>query len=160
MGTPEAAVAFLKYLVEDTSGAAGFDSTALNNCGIHSIQSDHGYIQCRFFVHPKVQNKFSILHGGCIATLVDVVGTAALMTQSTKPGKSVSIQVNYVSAAVANEEYEVRARVIKSGRHIATVQVDIVDPRHDRIVSHGMHVKYTSDSEPSLAHAFASPSKL
>jgi acyl-coenzyme A thioesterase 13 len=33
-----------------------------------------------------VQNRYGTLHGGCVATLVDVVSTVALLTVSKDPG--------------------------------------------------------------------------
>ena len=45
-----------------------------------------GRCVCVFPVRPRVQNRYGTLHGGCVATLVDVVSTVALLTVSKDPG--------------------------------------------------------------------------
>ena len=45
-----------------------------------------GRCVCVFTVRPRVQNRYGTLHGGCVATLVDVVSTVALLTVSKDPG--------------------------------------------------------------------------
>jgi acyl-coenzyme A thioesterase PaaI-like protein len=47
------------------------------------------------------------------ATIVDTVGSAALVTMSLKSGVSLSISVNYISAMPGGEDAEVDARVVK-----------------------------------------------
>lgn len=47
------------------------------------------------------------------ATLVDTVGSAALITMSLKSGVSLSIGVNYISAMPGGEDAEIDARVVK-----------------------------------------------
>ena len=48
---------------------------------------------------------------GCVATLVDVVTSAALVTVSRRSGMSLSISVDYLSPGTGGEEVEVDARV-------------------------------------------------
>ena len=47
------------------------------------------------------------------ATVVDTVGSAALVTMSLKSGVSLSISVNYISAMPGGEDAEIDARVVK-----------------------------------------------
>jgi acyl-coenzyme A thioesterase PaaI-like protein len=47
------------------------------------------------------------------ATIVDTVGSAALVTMSLKSGVSLSISVNYISAMPGGEDAEIDARVVK-----------------------------------------------
>lgn len=49
----------------------------------------------------RMKNLFKAVHGGVIASLVDIIGTAAIVTTGTvDTGVSVDINVTYVSAAV------------------------------------------------------------
>ncbi|KAG2450492.1 hypothetical protein HYH02_004993 [Chlamydomonas schloesseri] len=48
-------------------------------------------------VRERVQNRYGTLHGGCTATLVDTLTTAALLTVSPLPGVSMVLSVNYVA---------------------------------------------------------------
>ena len=64
-------------------------------------------------VTDSVKNRYQTLHGGCTATLIDTVGSAALITVSTRSGVSLNISTTYLSAMPAGENVEVDARVIR-----------------------------------------------
>lgn len=57
------------------------------------------------------------------ATLVDVVGSAALVTVSNRGGVSLSINTIYLNPMPGGEDVHIDARVIKLGKDIATVEV-------------------------------------
>lgn len=96
MGSTELACGFLAYTTtrESDGEPECFDTTALK--GIYDIHAEHGRVTCKMPVHARVQNRNGHLHGGCTATLVDVVGTAALLTISPRGGVSLSINTNYL----------------------------------------------------------------
>ena len=117
-GTPEAARAFLDTLLSSDS----FDRTALE--GLKDARFSEGRCRCAFPVGVEKTNRYGTLHGGCIATLVDVVSTAALVTQSDHPGVSVNIDVAYMSPGPAGEEVQVDARYVlcnASGKELARI---------------------------------------
>jgi acyl-coenzyme A thioesterase 13 len=155
MGSPQAAVQFLEFLKDSEEGSRQyFDAAVLQDCEVDQVTCDRpGLLTCSIRVTPRVQNRFDILHGGCIASLVDIIGTAALMSMDGRPGKSVTIHVSYLSAAKADRLYEVRARVANKGRSLATIIVDIIDPVSKGVISHGTHVKYMSKNDVDLGPA-------
>ena len=52
-----------------------------------------------------LENAYNTLHGGAICTIVDVVGTMAILSLDvTKPGVSVDLNVSFVSAAKSGEQ--------------------------------------------------------
>lgn len=75
------------------------------------------------------------------ATLVDVIGTAALVTQSDIGGVSLSITTHYLDPIPRGQEVEVHARVVKAGKQIATITVELRQPGGQRVVAQGTHVK-------------------
>lgn len=164
-GSPEVGAAFLRFLANtadnDDSGDSlfeTFDRMALGECGVHAIQARDGYMQCRCTVGPKTRNGFSTMHGGCIATLIDVVSSAALVTVWGSPGVSVSMDIHYISPGMAGSVLEVRARVVHAGQRLATMTVDIVDiENEDRVVSHGTHVKCYSKNDNTFHTATKDP---
>lgn len=167
-GSPELGAAFLRFLVHGYSSGQGndahewesFDRVALGGCDVHSIQAGEGWMQCRCVVRPTTMNGFLTMHGGCIATLIDVVSSAALVTIWGTPGVSVSMDVQYISPGLADSVLEVRARVLRAGKHIATMTVDIVDTgKNDMIISHGVHVKSYSKSDRPLSLGTTIPTK-
>ena len=55
--------------------------------GLEVTEVKDGYVKCTMKVHEGVTNAYKTLHGGCSATLIDVVGTMALLTKDpTKAG--------------------------------------------------------------------------
>lgn len=126
-----------------------FDTTALRQ--LHSIEAAPGRVTAELPVTPAVANRYGTLHGGCIATLVDTVGTAALVTVSTKGGVSLSINVNYLSKAPLGGSVLVEAQLVKSGRTIATIDVQLRDKATGSLVAQGTHVKFIAQDEPDLA---------
>lgn len=161
MGSPALGAAFLRFLIGDGSNGGEhtseipvletFDRIALGECGIHSIRGGVRSMQCRCIVGPRTRNGFSTLHGGCIATLIDVVSSAALVTVWGSPGVSMSMNVNYTSPGRADAVLEVRAQVVHLTKRMATMTVEIVDPVHDdRMISHGTHVKMMSRHDRPL----------
>ena len=55
-----------------------------------SIAAGLPEVQCTLTVGPSLQNSRGTLHGGAAATLVDVLGTMALLTKDPqRPGASV-----------------------------------------------------------------------
>jgi len=65
---------------------------------MHIIEAGGGRCICELKVGEEHQNRGGMLHGGMTATLVDVVSTAALMSNdNTGPGVSVDLTISSVS---------------------------------------------------------------
>jgi uncharacterized protein (TIGR00369 family) len=80
------------------------------------------------------------VHGGAIATLVDTAGMVAAwgdeQPTETPAGATISLAVDYVSAA-RGTDLLARARVVRRGRSLCFVQVDVVDA-DERVVATGL----------------------
>ncbi|XVE83480.1 hypothetical protein DITRI_Ditri16bG0091500 [Diplodiscus trichospermus] len=70
---------------------------------VHGLSVDlieTGRLICSFKVSPRLLNGGNYLHGGVTATLVDLVGSAAVYTEgATSTGTSVEINVSFMDAA-------------------------------------------------------------
>jgi acyl-coenzyme A thioesterase 13 len=141
---------FLQMLVSGTVRTT-FDSHALSGCNVHDIRAEAGLVSCKVFVRPETANMFGTMHGGCHATLIDVVSTAALVTVTGKPGVSVSLALNYVRPGAAQRELEVTSRVLKHGKRLATMVTEVVDVVSGDVCVTGTHVKSMGAQEVSLA---------
>ncbi|GAB4813667.1 hypothetical protein N2152v2_000713 [Parachlorella kessleri] len=152
MGSPAGAVAFLETLVvqwnEDSGDGQLFDTTALQ--GLKDITAEHGRVTCRLPVRTRVQNRYGTLHGGCIATLVDTVGTAALLTLNGRSGVSLAINVDYLRGMPGGSDVVVDAKVVKVGKTIATINVELRDQDSGKLCAQGTHVKFMSEDEPDI----------
>ncbi|KAK9909006.1 hypothetical protein WJX75_005981 [Coccomyxa subellipsoidea] len=157
MGTPEAGKLFLESLTGsgledlDLDNAPVFDTVALNT--IRDIKATDGRVTCVIPVEPRVQNRYGTLHGGCIATLVDVVGSAALVTQSEKSGVSLNMNIDYLRPGIAGEEVLVDAKVVKIGGLIATINVDLTSMKTGALVAQGKHIKFLSSRDKGVPQA-------
>ncbi|XP_059317384.1 uncharacterized protein LOC132067966 [Lycium ferocissimum] len=102
-----------------------------------------GRVVCSFKVPARLVNSGNFLHGGATAALVDILGSAVIHTVGTPlTGVSLEINVSYLDAAFLGEEIEVEAKVLRVGKAIAAVTVDLRKKETGKIVAHGRHTKY------------------
>ena len=118
----------------------GFDRS-LGGLDVFDIGT--GRVQARLVVGESVQNFFGKLHGGAIATLVDDIGTFAVMTADhyQRPGVTTDLHVSYLAAADAGDSVLVEAEVLSCGLSLAFVEVTLRrDPRGD-VIARGQMTK-------------------
>ncbi|CAO2827429.1 unnamed protein product [Amaranthus hypochondriacus] len=113
---------------------------------IHGVHIDHiesGRVLCSFNVPPRLLNTANTLHGGAIAALVDLIGSAVIYTVGApSTGVSLEINVSYLDAALANEEIEIEAKALRVGKSIAVVSVEFRKKGSGKIIAQGRHTKY------------------
>ena len=101
-----------------------------------------GSVTCSLVVPKSLQNSYGTIHGGAIATLVDIVGTLALLTKDpTRAGVSVEISTSYASAAKVGDEITIHGKVFKYGRRLGFTQVELVNTKTNAVVASGRHTK-------------------
>lgn len=132
----------------DELGQVGFDRAMT---GIHIISMGTGEAQVGLPVGPDVLNPVGTLHGGAIATLVDDAGTVAIMSadRNNRPGVTTDLNVSYLRPAKAGAEVVAKAKVLKIGRTLGFVEVDITSG--DQLVAQGRMTKFMGaqpDSRP------------
>lgn len=150
MGSPESAKAFLEGIIScrlDSGVPGNFDTVALGS--LKDIRATSSRVLCTLFVSPQVQNRYGTLHGGCIATIVDTVGTAALLTKSKRSGVSLALSVDYLSPQPGLEECDIIAEVVKTGKTIATISVEVRQSSTHKLVALGRHIKFLAENETS-----------
>lgn len=112
---------------------------------LQGTQVDHaepGRIVCSLRVPARLVNSGNFLHGGAIAAFVDIIGSAAIFTTGAKSsGVSVEINVSYLDAAKLGEEIEIEGKVLRVGKAIAFVTVDL-RKKTGQLVAQGRHTKY------------------
>ena len=65
-------------------------------------------------------------HGGVIATLIDVAGHAAVAVKIGKMAPTIDLRIDYLRPSIG-ESIVARARLLKVGRMLARVDVDVTD---------------------------------
>ena len=106
------------------------------------IEAGGGRARVRLPVSQAVQNLGGSLHGGAVATLVDVAGTVAIMTADAqgRPGVTTDLNVSYFAAGKGKVVAE--AAVLKSGRTLAFVSVDVRREEDGVLVAQGRMTKH------------------
>lgn len=92
---------------------------------VTEISSD-GTATCELFVSDTLTNNYGTLHGGAIATLVDVVGTIALLGRDpTRAGVTIEMNQTFMSAARPGDKAVILGSVLKYGGRLGFTQVDL-----------------------------------
>ena len=77
------------------------------------------------------------LHGGLIATLIDVAGSYAIYADGRRPSSSTSLTVQYLSAARKGPVRAV-ASILRTAKSVGVAEVRVVDRgAQDRLVATG-----------------------
>ncbi|KAI8032595.1 Acyl-coenzyme A thioesterase 13 [Camellia lanceoleosa] len=143
-----------KYLEKDGSRNATtidempskfFEPFVMQGLSIDLVEP--GRLICSMIVPPRLLNTGNFLHGGATATLVDIVGSAVICTVGAPfTGVSVEINVSYLDAAYVGEEIEIESKVLRVGKAIAVVSVELRKKKTGKIIAQGRHTKYLAVS--------------
>lgn len=115
--------------------------------GIHVDLIEPGHILSSFKTPRRLLNTGNFLHGGATASLVDLMGSAAIFTVGAPTsGVSVEINISYLDSAYLDEEIEIEAKVLRVGRAIGVVSVELRKKKTGKIFAQGRHTKYLAVS--------------
>ena len=81
------------------------------------------------------------------ATIVDVISSAALVTVSERSGVSLNITTDYLTPVPCGEVCKVDAKVVKVGKTIATLNVELWRVKTGQLAAQGRHIKFLSPTE-------------
>jgi acyl-coenzyme A thioesterase 13 len=120
-------------------GKAGFDRALV---GLEMLDVGEGFAKVRLPVGADVQNLGGKLHGGAVATLVDDAGTIAIIAtdRQSRPGVSTDLNVSFF--APGEGVVIADAKVLKIGRTLAFVSVDIRREQDGVLVAQGRMTKH------------------
>lgn len=111
--------------------------------GLDPVLVDGGHVVVRVEVTLDHVNAAKTLHGGAAATLVDVVGTLAILNQDQhhRPGVSTDLNVSWFAPVTLGDTAIVDGQVLKIGRSLAFVTVDIRRASDDALCVQGRMTK-------------------
>jgi len=112
-------------------------------CGFRHISSGNGSARVELDVTQANQNIKGTLHGGAIATLIDHAGTVAIRTadREGRPGVSTDLNVSFFAPALPGSVVIADAQVLKIGKTLAFVTVDVRTP-DGTLVAQGRMTKF------------------
>ncbi|CAL5196147.1 unnamed protein product [Lathyrus oleraceus] len=121
---------FVKFMgsgapVPENCNANGFFDSFLRNF-IKVDQIQPGRISCTLIVKPPICNAYGTLHGGTVASLVEVLAIACARTVVAEDKQLFlgEISISYLSATPMDEEVVANASVVKSGRNLTVVALE------------------------------------
>jgi uncharacterized protein (TIGR00369 family) len=99
--------------------------------GLRFVDAEPGTVVIEMPVAPGAFNASGNLHGGAIATLVDVAaGSVAARTSSFRPGENTlvtaDLHVRYLGRP-KGDVVRAEARVMRAGRQLIVVEIRVVD---------------------------------
>jgi acyl-coenzyme A thioesterase 13 len=112
--------------------------------GLRAISWKDGEGVVELEVTTSVQNINGALHGGATAALVDHAGTLAIVAtdRQARPGVTTDLNVSYMAPAPGGSTVVATARVLKIGKTMAYVSVDIVRKHDGILVAQGRMSKF------------------
>jgi len=120
----------------------GFDRV-LSKCQF--VEGDVGRCVAALVIDEEHTNRGGTLHGGLSALLVDNISTLALTSADGEPfsyGVSVNMDLSYLKAAKLGEEILIEANVLKRGRTLAFLEVELRKRSTNELLVKGSHTKY------------------
>ncbi|TVU36293.1 hypothetical protein EJB05_18223, partial [Eragrostis curvula] len=144
-GSKDAEDAALREWEEHGAASKFYDIFTVAGLRVDAVEP--GRVLCTFTVPPRLTDASQRMHGGALASLVDLVGSAVFFAGGLPTtGVSLEITVSYLSAARANEEIEIEARVLGIGRTTGCVTVEVRRKDTGEVIAHGRHTKYLAVS--------------
>ncbi|KAH7682475.1 Acyl-CoA hydrolase protein [Dioscorea alata] len=105
------------------SKAGNFDAIAM--WGLKVLHVGGGRALCSLCVPKFLTDEDGCWHAGSIATVIDDVGAAAILTTEGHIKVSVDFEISYFSPAKVNEEVEIDAKVVGHKGQLSVVLVEI-----------------------------------
>lgn len=144
-GLPLTEAGKVTYFANHVGGAQrplqGFDATCDGVLTADAANQAQSQTQkWELTVGKQVTNPMGALHGGCIATLVDIFGTAAIALSAPECGVASSLSVQYVSSAAMKSTVAWTAEIVKRGKRLVVVECTARD-RKGRLVARGCVTK-------------------
>jgi acyl-coenzyme A thioesterase 13 len=111
--------------------------------GLDPVSVDGGHVVIRVEVTLDLVNAAKTLHGGAAATLIDIVGTLAIINadEHNRFGVSTDLNVTWFAPVPLGDVAVVDARVLKTGRTLAFVTADIRRESDDLLCVQGRMTK-------------------
>ena len=111
--------------------------------GLEAMGADNGRVVLRTEVTLDLVNTGKTLHGGAAATLVDIAGSIAIIDADpySRYGVSTDLNVTWFAPVPLGDAAVVDARVLKTGKSLAFVVVEIHRESDNALCAQGRMTK-------------------
>ncbi|XP_065157215.1 acyl-coenzyme A thioesterase 13-like [Atheta coriaria] len=126
------------------SGVSGFCRTVSH---VKVIKVNSGNCFAKLTLQEDDLNPMGGMHGGLAATLIDNISSTGLLSHSKwrEPSPTIRLNLSYLRNAQYGEEITIESKVLKVGKNMAFVDVEIRNAEKELLVK-GEHVKLRSSS--------------
>ncbi|CAG8580141.1 6572_t:CDS:2 [Cetraspora pellucida] len=102
-----------------------------------------GKISAEMLIQAHHLNRLESLHGGVIASLVDVCGSLAIASKGMHhTGVSTDLNVSYVGSAENGDILLMNAECVKLGKTLAFTTVEMHNKDNGKLIAQGRHTKF------------------
>ncbi|KAJ4734653.1 Acyl-coenzyme A thioesterase 13 [Rhynchospora pubera] len=110
--------------------------------GLKVLIAEPRRLLCSLTVPPRLLNTGKFMHGGATASLVDLVGSAVFYTAGVETrGAPFEMSIAYLDAAFADEEIDIEAKVLRTGKAVGVATVEL-RKKNGKIIAHARYTKY------------------
>ncbi|KAJ3678770.1 hypothetical protein LUZ61_021311 [Rhynchospora tenuis] len=136
----DAAVETLPTPALDAIPSKFYDAFVLR--GLKVVVAEPRRLLCSLTVPPRLLNTGKFMHGGATASLVDLVGSAVFYTAGVETrGAPLEMSIAYLDAAFADEEIDIEAKVLRTGKAVGVATVEL-RKKNGKIIAHARYTKY------------------
>ncbi|KAJ9190218.1 hypothetical protein P3X46_001443 [Hevea brasiliensis] len=93
--------------------------------GLKIVQAHRGFIRCNFVVSNRISDGDGNWHVGAMATLIDDVGAAAILSLTGHIKGSLDFNISFYFPAKIQEEVEIEAKVVGEKGRLVSVVVEV-----------------------------------
>ncbi|KAF3341426.1 Acyl-coenzyme A thioesterase 13 [Carex littledalei] len=116
--------------------------------GLHVSSVSHGRAHCSIRVPPHLTDMEGNWQPGPIATLIDLVAAAAIMSCEDTIKVTVDLDISFFSPAKIGEEVEIEAHVLQNKGRLTGVMVEIRKKGDRSLVAVGREWMTSSSARP------------
>ncbi|RKP05703.1 putative PaaI_thioesterase family protein [Thamnocephalis sphaerospora] len=121
----------------------GFEGQIASNLQV--VEAAPGRAVCTMPIEERHLNRVDSLHGGVIASLVDIGGSLAISSMGCYlTGVSTDLSVSYLSGSKIGDTITIDSRCTRIGKTLAFTTVDIL--HGERLLAQGRHTKFIGKS--------------
>ncbi|KAL2266012.1 hypothetical protein VTJ83DRAFT_5364 [Remersonia thermophila] len=138
--------AFVSRVLNSFKNESGLESRLFRN-SLRILNAKTGTVTMELEVQPHHTNRLQILHGGTIASLVDLGGSLAVASRGYyATGVSTDLNVSYLSSGgKVGNRLKIAASCDKIGKTLAFTRVAFYD-ESDNLVARGSHTKFIAQA--------------
>ncbi|KAI9026601.1 acyl-coenzyme A thioesterase-like protein 13 [Phycomyces nitens] len=133
--------ALVRKVLKSFHSEGGYDAHVLQ--GLRITGGEPGRVTAEFMVEKHHLNRLKSVHGGLLATAVDIGGSLAIASKGLfATGVSTDINISYISGAKEGDIVKMDAKCDKLGKTLAFTSVELSSNRG--LVAIGRHTKFVA----------------